>query len=95
MVTTATAKHRLIYSFLRLGYRNIYFRLSGFQSSLLPFYFRYGRITCSHGVDEEWQKHMRRVVLYFQDRRDKASLCYRKRAVFLFPPPLASCARMN
>ena len=32
---------------------NIYFRLGGFQSSLLFIYFRYGAYTCSH-CNEEW-----------------------------------------
>ena len=32
---------------------NIYFRLGGFQSSLLFIYFRYGPYTCSH-CNEEW-----------------------------------------
>ena len=59
-VSTSTAKPRPIYSFPRLGYRNIYFRLSGFQPSLLCIYFRYGRITCSHCADEEWQKPIRK-----------------------------------
>ena len=40
---------------------NIYFRLGGFQSSLLFIYFRYGAYTCSH-YNEEWQKPFRYIL---------------------------------
>ena len=49
---------------------NIYFRLSGFQSSLLLIHFRYGPNACSSVA----------IVMYhFADRLGTAALRYRNR----------------
>ena len=58
---------------------NIYFRLSGFQSSLRLIHFRYGSNASSH-CHEKWQKFIRYVTFFFQNWCRAASFRYRNRA---------------
>ena len=58
---------------------NIYFRFSGFQSSLLLIHFRCGSNASSH-CHKKWQKFIRYVTFFFQNWRRAASFRYRNRA---------------
>ena len=60
------------------SFRNIYFRLSGFQASFLLIHFRYSSNTCSHCTKCNTEP-IRNVMLLFRDRRG-ASLRCRNRA---------------
>ena len=58
---------------------NIYFSLSGFQSSLLHIHFRNGSKPV-HTIPNCGSEPIRYVTLHFRDQRGAASLCYRNRA---------------
>ena len=76
----------------RASLLNVYFRLTGFQSSLLLICIRYGLISCSH-CDEEWQKTIQYVKIHFQDQRGAASRRNQRSCVWTEalsqPPPQA------
>ena len=79
---------------------NIYFRLSGFQSSLLRIHFCYGRNTCLH-YTQEWYRISRYVTLHVRPVR-RSFFTYRNGAKITVVmceqklyPVCFSCLRKN